>query len=218
MSKRVSLLLICAAVSVATMTVWLVTARWGREQPGDGSRPGRAQQQRPGLGPESPVGKPGAQVSQPVVVSGLERQRDAEPTAAGGYGFGEPVAQAGQLVRARVEVERQAHVLTPNQIGDFPQVYVAARQTVAVVVEYPEAQPGAAIVVQMMDGGRLVEPERPPGIDHDMVRLVRLDEQRTARFAVQVSGNDGMHRVVLTKGADKKQLDFWVGEERVANR
>jgi hypothetical protein len=165
---------------------------------------------------------PGADVSSPVQRGASAGVGAATPTGApdgAQYGYGEAVAHGGLWARARVGLgaDRET-VLTPNQLGQFPQVYVQARQTVPVVVEYPQDEPGAAVVVQMMDGGQLVAPERPAGIDHDLVRLVYLDEHRQARFAVRVSGNEGMHRVVLTKGADQKQLDFWVGQERLAQR
>jgi hypothetical protein len=56
-----------------------------------------------------------------------------------------------------------------------------------------------------MDGGRLA--------DDQIVQALTLDDQRMAQFSFTASQNEGTHRVVLVKGADKKQLDFWVGEE-----
>jgi hypothetical protein len=61
-----------------------------------------------------------------------------------------------------------------------------------------------------MDGGAMVAPERPAGINHDLVRVLRLDQTRSAEMAFTVSEHGGMHRLVLTRGGDKQVLDFWV--------
>ena len=45
-----------------------------------------------------------------------------------------------------------------------------------------------------------------------IVHTASLDEQKSIAFNFQVSAEPGTHRVVLRKGADVKQLDFWVGE------
>jgi len=121
-----------------------------------------------------------------------------------------PAGAAGQSAVATVSVGDRAEELIANEVGDFPRVNVAPRQTVPVRLVYPQAEPGAPIVVQVMDGGAMASPERPAGINHDLVRLLRLDQARSAEMSFTVSEHGGMHRLVLTQGADKKVLDFWV--------
>jgi hypothetical protein len=152
------------------------------------------------------------------VVSGLKpHETQSGPLPSSRYDYDEPVAHAGQMVVARVTLGEQVHDLRPNQVGGFPRVNVSAKQVIPVVVSYPEAKPGQAVVIQSMDGGKCVEPGRSEGIDHDLVRMVTLDEKRVARFAVQVSEYAGTHRYVLMRGADQKVLDFWVeGQEMAA--
>jgi len=152
-----------------------------------------------------------AATTKPQVISGLESRAPAEPAAPSGEYFYDPSApHAGQMVIATVQVGERSHKLSPNEVGDFDRVNVAPRQTIPVKLQYPEAQPGQTVVVQVMDGGAMVAPDRPPGIDNDLVRLLTLDESRSAEMAFRVTNNDGTHRLVLMRGADKKVLDFWV--------
>lgn len=159
---------------------------------------------------------PAAAGISPQRISGLpprQPQTASDPALpSDGYFFDLSAPHAGQLVIASVTIGPRTHKLSPNITGDFQRVIVSPRQSIPITLTYPEAKPGDTVVVQAMDGGAIRAPPPPTGIDHDMVRLLTLDTHRTAQTTFQVSDNKGTHRLVLTKGADKKVLDFWVAD------
>lgn len=213
-SKRIVLLSLLSLIVVVALVA--INRRRGPDEPGASSAQPTAPTtsvQRPGLeGDPSALG-----TQQPQTVSGMKpHETQSGKVPSGAYDYGEPVAHAGQMVVASVKVGEESYKLTPNQVGGFQRVMVSPKQVIPVVVSYPEAKPGQQVVIQAMDGGTCVEPGRPPGIDHDLVRMVRLDEKKRANFAVQVSEDAGTHRYVLMRGADQKVLDFWVGPQEVA--
>lgn len=214
MNNKHSLVLVSLAVAVALVGAWVISKRQSQPaEPDAASSPSPSAQvegQRAGLDgvtvPSADSGK------KPQVISGLT-PREGQGTGApadGEYFFDLTAPHAGQMVIATVTLGERSHKLSPNEVGDFQRVTVGPRQTIPVRVEYPEGRPGQAVVVQVMDGGTMVAPGRPEGIDHDMVRLLKLDERKCAEMAFRVTDNGGMHRVVLTNGADRKVLDFWV--------
>jgi hypothetical protein len=113
-------------------------------------------------------------------------------------------AYDGELVLAQVKVDGDAYHLTPNQVGNFPRVHISAEETVAVDVDFVQGREGEAVSIMVLDGGQL-DNGRP-------IRSETLGSDKKLSFQYQASGQRGIHRVRLTKGADQKILDFWVGE------
>jgi hypothetical protein len=205
------LILLCGLAAIVVVTLGLLNrhARLDSSHPPDavGKDPASSSaQMMPGLSSSANAPNKAAQV-----ISGLDRHQSRTSDApSGDYFYDLSAPHAGQMVIATVKVGEHSHKLSPNEMGNFDRVHVAPRQTIPVKLQYPEAQPGQSVVVQVMDGGTMVAPERPPGIDNDLVRLLTLDASRCAEMAFTVTANGGMHRLVLTRDADKKVLDFWV--------
>lgn len=122
-------------------------------------------------------------------------------------GYAQPPAQSGEPATASVSLPNgQTLQLSPNQIGNFQRVFVGPAVEVPVKVNYPQAQPGDVVAVAVEDGGRIAE-------SGAVAHSGKLDADRALAFRFVATDMIGTHRVVLRKGADVKQLDFWVGSE-----
>lgn len=115
-------------------------------------------------------------------------------------------AQSGERAAAVVEAEGKKIELSPNQIGNFQRVQVSPKAAVPVRVVYPDAQEGQAVVAEAQDGGTIKD-------SGSILWPSKLNNEKAFAFTFAASENPGMHRIVLRKGADVKQLDFWVGPQ-----
>ena len=126
-------------------------------------------------------------------------------TVAAAVGTASVPTAIGGGATAVVELDGESYELSLNQVGYFQRVYVQPEQKIPVVVNCPDGFVGEYVVVEVEDGGLLDTGK--------IVKTVRLDEGRQVAFTVQVSSNDGVHRVSLRRGASLKVLDFWVGPD-----
>jgi len=94
-----------------------------------------------------------------------------------------------------------------NQLAETPRIYVQTGQWVEVRLRFPLGQPGEKIRVEMLDGGILGNDK--PG------ELLSLGSDLSVVSKAQISGNEGIHRVRLTRGVESFTLNFWAGEENV---
>ena len=98
----------------------------------------------------------------------------------------------------------------PNSLGMFPRVQVDISAKIPVHLLYPEAEVGETVVLQMLDGGTL---------DNGKIsKVVQLDANKTVDFAAIISVQEGVHRVALTRGGERQELEFWAGEEPPVRR
>ncbi|MES2995704.1 MAG: hypothetical protein V4733_02740 [Verrucomicrobiota bacterium] len=116
-----------------------------------------------------------------------------------------PMASSGSEATATVVVNGARHRLVPNQLGEFQRVYVETGGSVDVTVRYPAAKPGDKIIAAMQDGGTL----NGKGIAEQFT----VDSSGNIAFSAETRDEGGIHRVLLTKGADRKTLDIWGGAE-----
>ncbi|MES2996685.1 MAG: hypothetical protein V4733_07740 [Verrucomicrobiota bacterium] len=106
---------------------------------------------------------------------------------------------------ARVTVEGKSYDLVPNQFGEFQRVYVEKGGEAEVTVRYPEAKADDVVIAAMQDGGT---------IDAEGVgKALRLDKSLKLHFTAQTTAEGGISRILLTKGADRKTVELWGGEE-----
>jgi hypothetical protein len=137
-----------------------------------------------------------------------QRTRSARSgtSAAGGESEASGAAMLDGVAVARVTVVGGgAQELTPNTLGLFPRVVVQVSEKVPVTVTYAAAEPGETVVIQMLDGGTLD--------NGTLSKVMQLDANRAVDFAAIMSVQEGVHRVALTCGADRKELEFWAGAE-----
>jgi hypothetical protein len=113
-------------------------------------------------------------------------------------------ASDGERVVAKVTVENEEYRVTPNQVGNFQRIHVSANQLVTVDVNYVRGHDGETVSIAVLDGGKL-DNGKP-------TKREVLGPDKKFTFQYQATGQRGIHRVMLTKGADQKTLDFWVGE------
>jgi hypothetical protein len=84
-------------------------------------------------------------------------------------------------------------------------VTVQVNEKVPVTVTYEQAEPGDTVAIQMLDGGTL---------DNGTISMVaKLDASKALHFVAGISEQEGIHRVELMKGTERKELEFWAGAE-----
>jgi hypothetical protein len=106
---------------------------------------------------------------------------------------------------ATVTLDGVSKQLEPNVLGCFPRMLIATEGRASVLVSYPNATPGAPLVIQCEDGGTL-----------DNGLIVKRSEVDTAgRVSFQFSAGvpEGIYRILIRKGLDEKHLEFWAGPE-----
>ena len=108
-------------------------------------------------------------------------------------------------VRAGVQVGNRRIKLEPIHAGTFETVFLEERDTAKVAVTYPQGQAGDAVHVEILDGGSFADAKGSG-------QLKRLDGNGSLSFAYVPTGERGMARVSLRKGAQINIVDFWVGE------
>lgn len=108
----------------------------------------------------------------------------------------------GKPLIVSVEVGvNQTPALVPNQIGEFPRVYVKPNQKVSIRLRFPEALPGAKAAVSVEDGG-YVGDKKPAS-------ALVLDDNRESSFDFTAGADSGQYRVVVRQGADTRILVLW---------
>ncbi|MES2996125.1 MAG: hypothetical protein V4733_04870 [Verrucomicrobiota bacterium] len=115
------------------------------------------------------------------------------------------MAASGDSATAEVVINGARHRLVPNQLGEFQRVYVETGGSVDVTVRYAGAKPGEKVIAAMQDGGTL----NGKGIAEQFT----VDSSGNIAFSAETRDEGGIHRVLLTKGADRKTLDIWGGPE-----
>lgn len=96
--------------------------------------------------------------------------------------------------------------LSPNQMGEYPRVYLQPGETSRVMLEFPRTAPNTPVAVTAQDGGAIADgkPSAAPVID----------TAGHLAFDFTASENPGIHRVSFaTPDGEAKLLDFWVGPE-----
>ena len=111
----------------------------------------------------------------------------------------------GQMVWAHMETDGESGDLIPNQFGEFPRVHIDPKQTVSVTAMWPEGEAGQKVVVAQMDGGQLSGGQQ--------LLAFTLDASRQVAFDFTAGNGNGIYRVTLRNGSDKKMLQFWAGPE-----
>ena len=136
------------------------------------------------------------------------------PVAASVAGLTDPpsTGQAldpGEPARLRATVGgARTPLLSPNQVGSFPRVYLPLGGQADVQMQLPEAAPGDQVVVAVEDGGNFAN-GKP-------VQAFTLDENRQVAFQFQASQSLGTFRVSMRHNAQTKVVTFWAGERTAA--
>ncbi len=120
-------------------------------------------------------------------------------------GNGHKMAYPGVYSEAVVEVRGKSYRLTPNQIGSFQRINIQPRDKIAIQISYPQSQVGDPIMVEVEDGGTLDQKTKG--------RVIKLDEQKLAKFNFEATEYEGIYQLVVRNGADVKILNFWAGKE-----
>ncbi len=113
------------------------------------------------------------------------------------------VAQvAGNPLVASVLVDsKRTPDLSPNQVGEFPRVYIKPGQKVSVRLRFPAAEAGARASVSVEDGGFVA--------DKKAAIPLTLDAERVGEFEFTAGMEPGQYRVAVRQGADTRILVLW---------
>jgi hypothetical protein len=117
-----------------------------------------------------------------------------------------PGAGTAMTAPTRTAVKTVQPVFTAS--GGSEIIYVEPGQTVSVQVAYPDASAGDTVLAQAVDGGDFLKDEKgnTPG-----VKVVTLDEHKTAGFTFEVGSSRGMYQVVLRHGLKTRVVQLWAG-------
>jgi hypothetical protein len=120
---------------------------------------------------------------------------------------GEPL-WAGEPVVARVEFEGRRVQLTPNQLGEFPRLNVAAGAGARVRLAFPEGTAASPVIIAPLDGGT---------VEAGQLSLVReLGTDHAVGFTYKASTYAGVHRVQVRRpGQAPVVLEFWAGQPEI---
>jgi hypothetical protein len=140
-----------------------------------------------------------------VVMAGMVMSvLTSHPVLSQSTASGDELPHYREKAEVEVTVGGKKEKLKANRFGMYPRVYVGASEVVEVKVEYPGAKAGEGVDVQVEDGGQIVE-------SGSIVYQGQLKAGGKLDFHFQTTQQLGIYRVVLRKGEDIKQLDFWVG-------
>ena len=112
---------------------------------------------------------------------------------------------SGERAYARITRSKQALTVNPNQVGNFPTIDVVAQKSIKVEVIYPAGQANESVTLKALEGGNLGNGQG--------TKDVTLDNLKTATFYFTTGSGRGLYRVAVSKGADVKIVEFWVGEK-----
>lgn len=195
---RLRLLGVVALVAVLGGLVW-----W-RAQPAPPESAALAQAPAPVM-PALATAAPGSEAPAelPAPVSATVSPSSASASLAAPPALGSPRLPGEALVR----MESREWRVQADGLGLFPRLYVEPAEEIAVSVELPAGEPGLPVIVQVMDGGRLLgTPEA-----HALSSI--LAEDRRVAFRFQADESPGTYRVFIQQGEERRAFDFWVGPE-----
>ncbi len=112
---------------------------------------------------------------------------------------------ANKIDMAKVSAQNTNKILLPNNRGDYPRLSVLGSSKITASVFFFEAVQGEQIRIQAEDGGWLQ--------DEAQAGFVTVDKYHRANFKFQVLTHDGLYRVTLRRGGERRVLQFWVGSE-----
>ncbi|NJK93365.1 MAG: hypothetical protein HC904_17060 [Blastochloris sp.] len=101
----------------------------------------------------------------------------------------------------------QSLVVPLNQMGESPRIYVKTGQWVESTLSFPQGEAGEKLRVEMLDGGVLES--------KNAGQLLTLGADLRVRVRAQISGNEGIHRVRVTRGTESYVLNYWAGAENI---
>ncbi len=107
--------------------------------------------------------------------------------------------------RAVIIFDNSEKILTPNVRGDYPRVTVPALSEVSVEIFFGNADKNERILIQAEDGGLIKE------VSHD--NMLTLDKYKRLKFRYQLLSHEGLYRVALYRGSERRLLQFWIGSE-----
>ena len=108
----------------------------------------------------------------------------------------------GSKPEARIQVGRQLHRLTPDQVGAFPRVAVQKNTATSVQVFFPSAPVGQPTAIYILDSGTL---------DNGRTVLnTRLDRYGSASFSFLAKSTSAQRRVAVRTGNQTRVLRFEV--------
>ena len=121
-----------------------------------------------------------------------------------------PEPPAPQMGWAEAQYEIDGRIVAPgNRFGQMTLVHVKPSAEISATLKWPKAAPGATVILEVVDGGRL---------DGDQLsQLVRVDEQGEVHLHYVANRQPGRCQIVARCGMDETMLCFWVADEWMKN-
>jgi|GEM_PF-2960636 len=106
---------------------------------------------------------------------------------------------------AQVYGKSHEATLSADRLGNFPRVYIQAKQKVLISLHFPQGHPNDSVSIRVEDGGLLDKGAA--------ARVLPLDSGSNVQFHFQASEDPGIYHVVVRDGADDWTFNFWVGPQ-----
>jgi hypothetical protein len=94
-------------------------------------------------------------------------------------------------------------IQTQSTTGRFPLVGLHPGEVIDFVMEFPASLTGNSIAAQPLDGGTIIA---------ELIYSERNTSPRPIRF--QAGDQPGLYRILITAGASRSMLHFWVADAR----
>jgi len=115
-----------------------------------------------------------------------------------------PRACDGERATCKIKVNDKIYEPPLNQVEYFARItHLEPSATLLIEVNYPDGSVGEKIVVSAEDGGKFD--------NNKIVEVKQLDDAKNISFEFQVGNSEGLYRVNLRKGDDRKVVRIYVG-------
>jgi hypothetical protein len=96
-------------------------------------------------------------------------------------------------------------VMTPDQGGTYPRIFLDPLSKTQVTFEFPNGQQGEQLVATALDGGILEGSYSSEILTLNSAGIVNLN--------FQLGQNPGVYRIRVEQGAEAVTLNYWAGPD-----
>lgn len=123
-----------------------------------------------------------------------------------------------ERIEAAITLGKRTHSLGTGRQGAYPQLDMGPTMRARIELHFPEAKPGDKVAIGVMDGGRILlqDADRRVHPAPELVHLVGTDGR--IRFLFETGTGNGVYRVMVRRGRELRQLEFWVGPKPEPNK
>lgn len=116
-----------------------------------------------------------------------------------------------ERIEAAVTLGRRTHALGKGRQGVYPQLDMGPQMRARIELHFPEAKPGDKVAIGVMDGGRIMLQDADRRVHPAPGPTHRVGADNRIRFIFETDASNGIYRVLVRRGLESRQVEFWVG-------